>query len=74
MTEHPSFSARDIQKWLDAPDSSRNYNDARKKHQKDTCSWFLDGERFREFQERADFLWIKGKGKQHNAIHDSKFY
>ncbi|KAF8190524.1 hypothetical protein BJ912DRAFT_925653 [Pholiota molesta] len=53
--------ARDIQKWLDAPDSSRNYNDARKKHQKDTCSWFLDGERFREFQERADFLWIKGK-------------
>lgn len=62
------FSARDIRQWLAAPDSSKNYHDARKKHQKDTCAWFLDGEHFHKFQESADFLWIKGKGKQHDKF------
>ncbi|KAF8196084.1 ectomycorrhiza-induced ankyrin-domain/NACHT-domain-containing protein [Pholiota molesta] len=52
--------ARDIRQWLSAPDSSKNYNDAREKHQKDTCTWFLDGKRFQELQEKAGFLWIKG--------------
>jgi hypothetical protein len=68
MTGCVYFTADKIYQWLSAPDSSKNYNDARKKHQEGTCSWFLDGECFREFQEKADFLWIKGKGTQHNAI------
>ncbi|KAF8196089.1 ectomycorrhiza-induced ankyrin-domain/NACHT-domain-containing protein [Pholiota molesta] len=57
-----------IYQWLSAPDSSRNYNDARKKYQEGTCSWFLDGERFREFQEKANFLWIKGKAGSGKTI------
>jgi hypothetical protein len=67
MTGCLYFIADKIYQWLSAPDSSKNYNDARKKHQKGTCSWFLDGKHFREFQEKADFLWIKGKGTRHNA-------
>ena len=55
-----------VQKWLSAPDSSRNYNEARKKHQKDTCSWFLDGTWFRDLQDKAGILWIKGIGKLSN--------
>ncbi|KAF8169539.1 hypothetical protein BJ912DRAFT_1067147 [Pholiota molesta] len=52
--------AKEIYEWLSAPDSSKNYHEAREKHQAETCSWFLDGTRFRELQEKADFLWIKG--------------
>ncbi|KAF8196082.1 hypothetical protein BJ912DRAFT_847098, partial [Pholiota molesta] len=56
-----------IYQWLSAPDSSKNYNDAQMMHE-GTCSWFLDGERFREFQEKADFLWIKGKAGSGKTI------
>ncbi|KAF9473218.1 hypothetical protein BDN70DRAFT_789887, partial [Pholiota conissans] len=49
-----------IWKWLSAPDSSKNYNEAREKYQADTCAWFLNGERFHHFLERPDFIWIKG--------------
>ncbi|KAF8160167.1 ankyrin repeat-containing domain protein [Pholiota molesta] len=49
-----------VYQWLSAPDSSKNYHEACEKRQKDTCGWFLDGERFRELQEKAGFLWIKG--------------
>jgi len=52
--------AEKVLQWLSAPDSSKNYNEARKKHQKDTCSWFLDGTWFSDLQDKADILWIKG--------------
>ena len=55
-----------VQKWLSAPDSSKNYNEAREKHQKDTCSWFLDGIWFRDLQDKVGILWIKGIGKLSN--------
>ena len=57
---HP---AKDIRQWLAAPDSSRNQNEARDKRQVNTCAWFLEGERFRMWQEKPGFLWIKGKRK-----------
>ncbi|KAF8962153.1 hypothetical protein BDZ97DRAFT_2059804, partial [Flammula alnicola] len=53
--------AEKIYKWLSAPDSSRNRNEALDKRQADTCSWFLDGERFHDWIETPGFLWIKGK-------------
>ena len=52
-----------IKNWLSPPDSSKNRHEADEKRQVDTCSWFLDGERFLEWQENPGFLWIKGKGK-----------
>jgi hypothetical protein len=55
---HP---AKDIRTWLAAPDSSKNKNEARDKRQVDTCAWFLEGERFRMWQENPGFLWVKGK-------------
>ena len=38
-------------------------NEARDKRQVNTCAWFLEGERFRVWQENPGFLWIKGKRK-----------
>jgi hypothetical protein len=49
--------------WLSAPDSSKNKNEASDKRQVDTCAWFLEGERFRMWQENPGFLWVKGKRK-----------
>jgi hypothetical protein len=60
------ITAEKVLKWLSAPDSSKNYNEAREKHQKDTCSWFLDGTWFRDLQDKAGILWIKGIGKLSN--------
>ena len=57
------YSAKDIGTWLAAPDSSKNLNEARDKRQVDTCAWFLEGERFRTWQETPGFLWVKGKRK-----------
>lgn len=49
--------------WLSPPDTSRNRNEASEKHQDNTCSWFLNGERFLEWQVNPGFLWVKGKGE-----------
>ena len=61
-----TFSIHPVEKirlWLAAPDSSRNQNEARDKRQVDSCAWFLEGERFRMWQENPGFLWVKGKRK-----------
>ena len=63
MSDRFLVAAEKISRWLSAPDSSKNYNEAREKHQKDTCSWFLNGMQFRDFQEKGGILWIKGTGK-----------
>ncbi|KDR74231.1 hypothetical protein GALMADRAFT_571929 [Galerina marginata CBS 339.88] len=53
--------AAEVNKWLSAPDSSRFRNEAHEKREVDTCSWFLNGERFIRWQENPGFLWVKGK-------------
>jgi hypothetical protein len=63
ITDYLLITAKEIYQWLSAPDSSKNYHEAREKHQAETCSWFLNGMRFHELQEKAGFLWIKGTGK-----------
>ncbi|KIJ93635.1 hypothetical protein K443DRAFT_12698 [Laccaria amethystina LaAM-08-1] len=55
--------ADEIHKWLFPPDSSRNQNEARGKRQDGTCTWFLETERFLEWQENPGFLWVKGKSR-----------
>ncbi|KAF9470382.1 hypothetical protein BDN70DRAFT_939763, partial [Pholiota conissans] len=52
--------AEQIYQWLSAPDSSQNYNEAREKYLQGTCTWFLNGSRFRGMEEKADFVWING--------------
>ncbi|KZP12249.1 hypothetical protein FIBSPDRAFT_937028 [Athelia psychrophila] len=50
-----------IEKWMDAPDTSPNFNAARKKHQLDTGSWFLNGSAFTRWMEHPDILlWLHG--------------
>ncbi|KZP12282.1 hypothetical protein FIBSPDRAFT_985862 [Athelia psychrophila] len=50
-----------IEKWMDAPDTSPNFNAARKKHQPDTGSWLLDGSAFKRWKEDPDvLLWLHG--------------
>ncbi|KAF7983634.1 hypothetical protein HWV62_20572 [Athelia sp. TMB] len=50
-----------IHAWMRAPDTSSNYNAARKKHQPGTGSWFLDGLQFSEWKEQpGSVLWLYG--------------
>ncbi len=49
--------------WLSAPDTSTNRNDANKKQEKGTCSWFLESEQFLTWLESPGFIWVKGNGK-----------
>ncbi|KDR68858.1 hypothetical protein GALMADRAFT_44114, partial [Galerina marginata CBS 339.88] len=58
---HSNSSAKEIRSWLSPPDSSRNHNEAHGKRQEDTCSWFLDGERFLRWLKTPGFIWINGK-------------
>ncbi|KAF7974088.1 hypothetical protein HWV62_13393 [Athelia sp. TMB] len=52
---------RDIHVWMQAPDTSPNYNAARKKHQPGTGSWFLDGPEFSQWKEQpGSVLWLYG--------------
>ena len=63
-----SILAKEICKWLSAPDSSRNYNAACEQRQENTCAWLRDDEQFFEWQKNPGFLWIKGEGKPVNHI------
>ncbi|KZP09217.1 hypothetical protein FIBSPDRAFT_242108 [Athelia psychrophila] len=40
--------------WLSAPDVSINFNAARRKHQPETGSWFLDGNQFAQWKDKCD--------------------
>ena len=60
---HAIHPADNIRQWLAAPDNSRNLNKARDKRQVNTCAWFLEGERFRVWQENPGFLWFRGRHK-----------
>ncbi|KDR72134.1 hypothetical protein GALMADRAFT_74261, partial [Galerina marginata CBS 339.88] len=52
-----------IHRWLSPPDSSKNRHEADDIREVDTCSWFLEGDQFLEWQATPGFLWITGKGK-----------
>ncbi|KDR69030.1 hypothetical protein GALMADRAFT_77864, partial [Galerina marginata CBS 339.88] len=65
---HSNSSAKEIRSWLSPPDSSRNYNEAAKKRQPDTCTWFLAEKRFLDWMEKPGFLWVKGKGKPFSKL------
>ncbi|KAG6914576.1 hypothetical protein DXG01_016470, partial [Tephrocybe rancida] len=54
--------------WLSPPDSSKNYNEADKKRQPDTCAWFLDGARFLDWTANPGFLWIMGQAGSGKSI------
>lgn len=56
------YSDISIHRWLASPDFSSNYNTARRKHQLNTGSWFLNGKEYAKWKEdpRA-FLSIYGK-------------
>ena len=72
MVDFSSIPADKVYKWLFPPDSSRNYNEAREKFQKDTCSWFTDGTRFEEWKMKADILlWVYGPGECSGRPHDT---
>ncbi|KZP13278.1 hypothetical protein FIBSPDRAFT_136771 [Athelia psychrophila] len=50
-----------IDKWIDAPDSSPNFNAARDKRQSGTGSWFINGSEFIRWMEQPDsVLWLNG--------------
>ncbi|ETW75216.1 hypothetical protein HETIRDRAFT_164637 [Heterobasidion irregulare TC 32-1] len=52
---------RKIEQWIDAPDSSKNYFNALEKHQKDTCSWFINGPQFADWKNQGlPFIWVYG--------------
>ncbi|ETW83636.1 hypothetical protein HETIRDRAFT_471885 [Heterobasidion irregulare TC 32-1] len=47
--------------WLNAPDPSKNYNNARQRHADGTCTWFLTGKEFSEWKKSArSLLWVHG--------------
>ncbi|KAH9474191.1 hypothetical protein JR316_0013506 [Psilocybe cubensis] len=49
--------------WHSGPplDFSKNYNEANKKHHGETCSWFLDDNRFGKWLHHSGFIWVYGK-------------
>ena len=58
------FSGKDIRNWLSPIDTSGNYNEARKKYQDQTGSWFIQGKTFNEWKGEVDkLLWIYGKSE-----------
>ena len=63
QTTTDRFITAKIERWLSPSDSTKNYQEALQNRQKGTCSWFLEGEWFIEWQARPDvLLWIKGIG------------
>ncbi|KZP28430.1 hypothetical protein FIBSPDRAFT_927566 [Athelia psychrophila] len=58
---HDVQMEENIEKWMDAPDTSINFNAARKKHQPGTGCWFLDGSAFTRWRDHPDILlWLQG--------------
>ncbi|KAH9478134.1 hypothetical protein JR316_0008587 [Psilocybe cubensis] len=49
--------------WHSGPplNFSQNYNEANKKRQGETCSWFLEDERFGQWLHHSGFIWVYGK-------------
>ena len=56
-----SKEAKEIYRWLAAPDTSGNYNAAREKHHAMTGAWLIEGKEFSHWKETpGSALWIYG--------------
>jgi hypothetical protein len=56
---------------LAAPDPSRNYNEAREKHQENTGFWFINSPQFAEWKMKPDILlWVRGMRKFSDRFHE----
>ena len=54
----------EIRKWLNAPNPSRNYNEAREKYTEGTGTWLTSGNVYKQWKTSAgEFLWIHGNGE-----------
>ncbi|KAF5337868.1 hypothetical protein D9758_016135 [Tetrapyrgos nigripes] len=51
----------EIQKWINAPDSSMNFIAAYDKIAEGTGEWLLQDSRFVEWKEKGGLLWLQGK-------------
>lgn len=63
MVENLSLDNRsvEIEKWLCPPDPSTNLNEAQKKLEKGTGSWFFEGEPFKQWKTgQCQHLWLHG--------------
>jgi hypothetical protein len=55
------FLADKIYTWLNAPDSSSRYNEAREQHWAGTSEWLLQHEKFLNWKKEAGhLLWLYG--------------
>jgi hypothetical protein len=64
-----------ILQWLSPTDSSKNYNEACKKHQEETCSWFITGTQFTEWKTQTGiFLWVYGIRKFYHRLQTPATY
>lgn len=53
--------AKEIYRWLAAPNSSIDYLAAREKHHAQTGTWFIEGKQFIHWKETPDSaLWVNG--------------
>ncbi|CAH0019738.1 unnamed protein product [Clonostachys rhizophaga] len=58
---HAQQQQERLRKWLSAPDPYINLVNALEKHHYGTCSWFLKGDKFREWmQGTRRTLWVRG--------------
>lgn len=58
---HAQQQQERLRKWLSAPDPYTNLVNALEKHHYGTCSWFLKGDKFREWmQGTRRTLWVRG--------------
>jgi hypothetical protein len=52
---------RTVHKWLKAPDPSSNHNNACKKRQPTTGTWFTESDDFKKWMDDLNsFLWLHG--------------
>ncbi|KIK49723.1 hypothetical protein GYMLUDRAFT_51572 [Collybiopsis luxurians FD-317 M1] len=53
-----------IQKWLNAPDCTINFQAADDKRTEGTGQWILDHYQYKKWKQRPGLLWIQGKGME----------
>jgi hypothetical protein len=57
------FSAiKECIKWINAPDTSVNYNAAYEKITEGTGMWLMQDPRFTDWKANGGLLWLQGKG------------
>lgn len=58
---HAAQFKRQLREWLSAPDPDTNFRKALTEHHSGTCSWFLQGQKLRDWMNRGcRHLWIRG--------------